>query len=201
LATAILFNQCPKGHTAEVVSTLSTAPPSMGESYPCNAGWRYWALAKAGRVDVVLKALRERWATMPSVLLNNTLQEDWAVQPDSGSQWSHCAVVPLYVLYMSVAGLTPIVPGFKRVEIRPQLSDLESLDLTARTVQGPIRFVSQGQFGSRQLALALPPGCEGELVLPTEEKVNLPRLGTPGAGRVRYLLAAGSSCQLTLAKT
>ncbi|MBL9125988.1 MAG: alpha-L-rhamnosidase N-terminal domain-containing protein, partial [Verrucomicrobiales bacterium] len=68
LATAILFDQCPAGRIAEVVSVLADAPSSLGESYPCNAGWRYWALAKAGRVDVVLRALRERWATMPSVL-------------------------------------------------------------------------------------------------------------------------------------
>jgi hypothetical protein len=102
---------------------------------------------------------------MPSVLWNNTLQEDWLVQPDSGSQWSHCAVVPLYVRYMSVAGLTPLAPGFQRIEIRPQLGDLESLARTAHTVRGPIHFHSQGQRGSRELALELPPDCEGELVL------------------------------------
>ena len=85
-------------------------------------GWNVFT--RGGRVDVVLKILRERWATMPSVLLNNTLQEDWKVQPDSGSQWSHCAVVPLYFLFMSVAGLTPLSPGFKRVEIRPQPRDV-----------------------------------------------------------------------------
>ena len=198
LATAILFDQCPDQQTAQVTATLATAPPSMGESYPCNAGWRYWALAKAGRVDVVLNTLRERWATMPSVLLGNTLQEDWTVQPDSGSQWSHCAVVPLYILFMSVAGLTPLEPGVKRVEVRPQLGDLGSLELTAHTVQGPIRFQSQGTLGSRELSLALPPGCEGELVVPLEENVTLSRLPETAAGLARYRLPASGPVKLNL---
>lgn len=201
LATAVLFDQCPEGECAEVVKTLADAPPAMGESYPCNAGWRYWALAKAGRIEVVLDALRRRWATMPSVLLNNTLQEDWAVQPDSGSQWSHCAVAPLYVLYMSVAGLTPLAPGFKRVEIRPQLGDLAGLELTAHTVLGPIEFVSEGARGARQLTLALPSGCEGELVLPAEERVALSPLPEKAPGRARYRLPAGGKVRLELLKS
>lgn len=58
------------------LKALAECPPEMGLSYPCNAGWRYWALAKLGRADVVLEELRERWAVLPSVALNNTLQED-----------------------------------------------------------------------------------------------------------------------------
>jgi hypothetical protein len=58
----------------------------MGFSYPANAGWRLWALAKGGRADVVLQDLRERWATMDSVKLNNTIQEDWLAKPDSGQK-------------------------------------------------------------------------------------------------------------------
>ncbi len=201
LATAILFNQCPKGRTGEAISTLATAPSGMGESYPCNAGWRYWALARGGRVDVVLKILRERWAIMPSVLLNNTLQEDWNVQPDSGSQWSHCAVVPLYFLFMSVLGITPLTPGCQRVEIRPQPGDLESLELAAHTINGPIRFRSAGRLGSRQLDLQLPPGCAGELVLPAAEKVALPGLRAAEPGLARYRLEAGSVVNLNLTKT
>jgi hypothetical protein len=201
LATAILFDQCPDGRAEDVIATLATAPASMGESYPCNAGWRYWALAKAGRVEVVLDALRARWATMPSVLLNNTLQEDWLVQPDSGSQWSHCAVVPLYVLFMSVAGISPLAPAFKRIEIRPQLGDLESLSLTAHLAPGPLAFQSAGRLGSRQLTLRLPPGCEGELVVSAGERVALPALPETRAGLARYRVPSDGMVTLALSKT
>jgi hypothetical protein len=198
LATALLFDQCPGGRSSEVLATLADAPEFMGESYPCNAGWRYWALAKGGRVDVVLKAFRERWATMPSVLLNNTLQEDWTAQPDSGAQWSHCAVAPLYVFFMSMAGLTPLAAGFRRVEVRPQPGDLEELELTAHTVRGPIRFRSQGPFGARQVTLTLPQDCTGELVVPEAERVTLDRLTEATPGLARYRLPAGKPVTVAL---
>src|SRR5690606_3566560 len=101
LATAILFDQCPGSDIAEPVRLLAEMPKHVGGSYPANAGWRLWALAEAGRSDVVLADLRQRWARMDSVRLNNTLQEDWQVTPDSGAQWSHCGVAPLYILHMS----------------------------------------------------------------------------------------------------
>ena len=107
-------------------------------------GWRLWALGKCGRADVIVKDLRERWATLDSVRLNNTLQENWHVKPDSNSEWSHCPVIPLYIPTMSLAGIKPLAPGFGRCEIRPQLADLDLLELTANTVKRPNRIQRPG---------------------------------------------------------
>ncbi len=187
--------------------SLTDCPPEMGFGYPANAGWRLWALGKAGRGDVVVKELRDRWAKMPSVILNNTLAEDWECHPDSGSQWSHCPVAPVYALYMSVAGIRPLAPGFTRCEIRPQLSDLSGVNLTAHTVLGPIRFESRGSGENRELTVALPAGCTGELVLPRNERITLARVaeselspdrsaGFALAGYERYVVAAGTTVSL-----
>jgi alpha-L-rhamnosidase len=162
LATAILFDQCPGGNTAAALAALVACPPEMGFSYPANAGWRFWALAKARRIDVVLGDLRTRWATLPSVRLNNSLQEAWRVSPDSTDEWSHCPVAPLYVLFMDIAGIRPATPGFARCRIAPQLGDLEELELTAHTPPGPIQFQARRQAGGHRIKLSLPPGCEGE---------------------------------------
>jgi hypothetical protein len=202
LATAVLFDYCPGGKISAALQALADCPPEMGFSYPANAGWRLWALAKGGRTDVIIKDLRQRWAAMDSVRLNNTLQEDWNAAPDSGAQWSHCAVVPLYIAYMGLAGIRPLEPGFRRVEIRPQPAGLERLDLTAHTVRGPLRFRSQGYPGSRELNLELPPGCEGELVLPEKEVVDLTPLTKPVSGKPkRYLLPASRALSLSLQHT
>jgi len=202
LATAILFDQCPEGDTAASVRSLVDCPPSMGFSYPANAGWRLWALAKAGRGDIILKDLRERWATMDSVRLNNTLQEDWTVRPDSPQQWSHCAVVPLYLAFQGLAGIWPLEPGFRRLELRPQLADLENLDLVVHTPPGPIRFTSNGLRGERSLLLDLPPGCEAELILPLGEVVPLVDANRPAPpGNRRYFLPGGTPIELTLRRT
>jgi hypothetical protein len=200
LATAILFDQCPQGRTNAVLRVLADCPPEMGFSYPCNAGWRLWALGKGGRADVIVKDFRERWATMESVRLNNTLQENWHANPDSGSEWSHCPVAPLYVTTMSLAGIRPLVPGFKRCEIRPQPADLELLELTVHSVQGPIEFSSRGKLGSRELTLRMPPGCQGELVVDARESLALKPVSGPTAfpGLSRYHLPAGETTTVRL---
>jgi hypothetical protein len=194
LATALLFDQCPNRNAAAGLRALAGCPPEMGLSYPCNAGWRYWALARHGRIDAVLKDLRERWAGMPSVLLNNTLQEEWIARPDSTQQWSHCPVAPLYVLFMDIAGIRPLAPGFARCEVRPQLGDLPSVRLTARTPRGPISFQAEREGGGHRVCVALPEGCEGELLLPPGTPVDLPALAPDHPlGLKRYRMGPGAT--------
>jgi alpha-L-rhamnosidase len=199
LATAVLYDQCSGGRTQEAVRVLAECPPEMGLSYPANAGWRLWALGKAGRADVIVDDFRRRWATMDSVRLNNTLQEDWTAIPDSGQQWSHCAVVPLYVLYMSLLGLRPLEPGYARYELRPQLADLGPLDILAQTPKGPLSFKSEGKPGGRMIVMETPCGGEGEIVLPIGESVKLELLPGPAPeGCVRCRLPAGARVGLRL---
>ena len=199
LATAILFDQCPGGQTAPALRSLAECPPEMGFSYPANAGWRLWALAKGGRADVIVADLRRRWAAMASVKENHTLQEDWQAASDSGAQWSHCAVVPVYLAYHGLMGLRPLEPGFKRFEVRPQLGDLEDLELAAFTVLGPVSLRSRGKLGKRELVLHLPPSGEGELVLPQTETAALPAASSPAAaGYRRFKLPAGGEVTLHL---
>jgi hypothetical protein len=95
---------------------------------------------------------------------------------------------------MGLAGLRPLTPGCGRVELRPQLASLPSLEFMAHTPHGPIRFAAQGALGDRRVEITLPAGCEGELVLKREESVTLEKLAAPApAGHVRYRLAAGKT--------
>jgi len=202
LATSILFDQCPGGQNAAALQSLVECPPEMGFSYPANQCWRMWALAKGGRADTILADLRHRWATMASVKENNTLQENWVARPDSPDQWSHCGVVPLYIAYQGLMGLKPLEPGFKRYELRPQLGDLNDLDLTAFTVQGPLSLSSRGRQGARELTLQLPPGGQGELVLMRAEAIEIPEATTPAPpGYRRYRLPAGGTITVHLEHT
>lgn len=199
LATAVLFDQCPGGNTTPAIRMLADCPLEMGFSYPANAGWRLWALAKGGRADVILRDLEQRWAAMDSVRLNNTLQENWQIKPDTAAEWSHCPVVPLYIAYMGFAGIRPLAPGFQRCEIRPQPADLELLDLTAYTVRGPLLFRCTGKRGNREITLGAPAECEAELVVDAREKLALPP--APGGvprGCARYLLPAGRTTSIRL---
>jgi alpha-L-rhamnosidase len=158
LAMAVLFGQCPGGDTAAAVAALATCPPELGFSYPANAGWRLWALAAAGRGDAVLADLRTRWAGLTAVRDNHSLGEDWEQHPDTCSQYSHCPVVPLYVLIHCVAGIRPTAPGFASCTIRPQLGDLPSLALSVQTPRGPLAFTAERIPGGHRVTVDLPPG-------------------------------------------
>lgn len=202
LAMSVLFEQCPDGRVTAAIDALDRAPENLASSYPANACWRMWALARAGRMQTALADLRQRWATMASVELNNTIQEDWHVEPDSFHQWSHCGVVPLYFLYMSVAGIRPLEPGFARYEIRPQPADLQQLELVAHTIHGPIHFASQDLRPERRLTLETPAGCQGELLVDAAEQLELPVIHAPmPAGLIRYALPPGRRIELRLRHT
>jgi hypothetical protein len=100
---------------------------------------------------------------------------------------------------MSITGVRPLEPGFGRCEIRPQLADLEGLELVAHTVRGPIHFIAEGKLGSRSITVKLPADCEGELVINAQEKLNLRKLECYApAGHSRYLLPKGVQTTISL---
>lgn len=194
LATSILFDQCPGNDTAAALQALAEVPKNMGLSYPCNAGWRYWALGKLGRTDVILGDFRTRWATMRSVVENNTLQETWHVQTDALSQWSHCPLAPVFVLYQELIGLRPLAPGFARLQLRPQLGDLPDLQAVAYTPHGPVEFKAHRDGATHRISVKLPQDCAAELLLPAAVAVPFAPLdSTAPAGLHRYRLPSGGA--------
>lgn len=199
LSMAILFNLCPQGKDKECIRLLSERPKEVGISYPCNAVWPLWALTKAERMDVILKELREQWATMPSVTQNNTIQEFWQTEPDSWSQWSHCAVGPLIILYQGIAGIQPIDAGYKKVSIHPQLGDLEKVELEVQTPVGGIQFKAHGFQGNRELTLHIPVGITAILTLDSRENIDLkPCESSNLKGKRQYEIRGGETVHLKL---
>ena len=176
LATAILFEQCPDEHYDEALKMLVEVPPEMGFSYPANAGWRYQALGRGGRVDVILQDLRTRWAGMQSVQLNNTLQEFWHAQSDSTAQWSHCPIAPLIVLVSEIVGMQPLSPGFARYTLRPQLADLPDLAVTIYTGHSQLAFRAVRENNGHRISLSTPANGEGILLVPRGTVIDLPEL-------------------------
>ena len=202
LALGILFDLCPGGLTAPALSRLVEAPPSMGFSYPANACWRLWALARGGRPDVILHDFRTRWDAMYSVRHNNTLQEFWSELPDTRSVMSHSCPVPLYMLYMGIAGIQPLAPGFTRCMVRPQPGDLEKVSLVVPTVKGDLTFDSEGLPGKRRIIVTMPPGCTGELTVDRRESLPLEALPPARERELRlYVLPPGTTTDVTLTYT
>ena len=181
---------------------MTDCPEHMGFSYPANAGWRLWALAKARQPKTILDDLRTRWANMESVKLNKTLSENWTVRSDTPSQWSHCPVAPLYVLYMNIAGIKPLTPGFATCQIKPQLADLQSLSLITRTVRGNLTFTADGKLPNRNITITTPKGCTAQLMVNKKENLNLQKHPKNNSeDLICYILPAGQASSFTLKYT
>lgn len=197
LATSVLFDQCPRGAVDAVREKLKHMPPDTGRSYPANAIWRYWALAKLGEVDVIISELGTRWREMESVGENNTLQEFWHAEKDSNAQWSHCAVAPLIIMHMGIAGVVPTSPGYRTCDIRPQPGALRKGDVLTQTIKGPISVALTGARGSRVMNLSLPADVEARLIFPAGQKLSLP-LDRVGDGKVAYRIKGPTKLRVEL---
>ncbi len=174
LATSILFDQCPGGDIAAALRALAECPEEMGLAvHPAGAVWRYWALAKGNRTDVIIRELRSRWAAMPSVLINNSLQEMWSLRMDSTNEFSHSAQSPLIMLCQCIAGIVPTAPGFACCDIRPQLADIGDFSLTAHTPRGEIHFTAKRQSEGHEVSIVVPLECATTLVLPDGSRQQL----------------------------
>jgi len=198
LATALLFHMCPGGDERKSLDILRSFPPELGISYPCNAVWRYWALAENSELETLMYDLRNQWGKMPSVWENNTLQEDWNSTHDSSSQWSHCAVAPIVLLYQGLAGAKPLKPGGTTYRIWPRPCDLELLKLDIQTTNGAIGFRTEGLKGNRVFTMQVPKGVDVELWLDSREKCSLPLIAREKTGISRYNVKGGSELKLKL---
>ena len=198
LATALLFHQCPGNNEKKSLEILKSFPENMGISYPCNAVWRYWALSENGEMETLMSDMRNKWGKMPSVWENNTLQEDWNATYDSGSQWSHCAVAPIVMLYQGIAGAKPLTPGGTKYRIWPKPSDLSLIDIDIQTLSGAIKFKSEGLKGNRIFSLEVPEGTEVELWLDSREKPGLPKIPDQVSNIAKYRIASGSKISIKL---
>ncbi|PGH39608.1 MAG: alpha-L-rhamnosidase, partial [Candidatus Nephrothrix sp. EaCA] len=163
LSTALLFDMNPAADDSRSLQLLQSPTKELGLSYPCNAVWRYWALAKHGKMDAVLDDFKTRWFSMPSVKENNTIQEFWQTQHDSYGQWSHCAVAPLIILNQYMLGVLPKDPLGKEVVMAPQLSRLEALDCAVYMYGRGIRFELTSKKAIKTAYITVPKGIKAVL--------------------------------------
>ncbi len=199
LATALLYDLCPGNSADHCIAALAGNDVRMGRSYPANVVWNVWALLRHGRMDAVLRDLRERWAVMPSVIENNTLSEFWNPRKDSTDEWSHIPVAPLAAIYDGLAGVSVTGIGGETIAVRPQPGDVREYDITAHTNRGPVRVWRKGGT----VSVTLPGGGSGRDELHLPLSAPSPQGAVPiGEDAVlkfrRFVVDAGSTVSFVL---
>ena len=77
LANSILFDQCPGDATRAAAEALATPGTELGLSYPLQRRLALLGAGQGRQRPAVVDDFRRRWATMRSVVENQTIQEDW----------------------------------------------------------------------------------------------------------------------------
>jgi hypothetical protein len=144
-----------KRNEAATVDGISIPPLSEPSYY-----FRFYlsrALEHAGLGDLYLGQLQP-WYDMLNLGLST-----WAETPEPTRSDSHAwSASPNYDLLTIVAGIKPIAPGFKKVQISPHLEGLQHLEASMPSPTGLI-YVAFMREGNRWNAtLKLPNGLDGE---------------------------------------
>ncbi|MFN8487555.1 MAG: family 78 glycoside hydrolase catalytic domain [Caldilineaceae bacterium] len=119
-------------------------------------------LVRAGRSNLFLANLRQRWGAMMAAG-STTIWELWNPNVSQCHAWS---TTPTFDLSTYVLGVTPLADGFQRVQIAPQPVDLTWAQGTVPTPQGAIDVHWQQTEQNFQLTVTAPAACALQINLP-----------------------------------
>lgn len=125
--------------------------------------------------EVLTSAKKHSWVAMMRDHAATTTMECWSPDELPNLSFSHIwSASPAFVIPWLLAGVQPLTPGWRTMEIKPQPGPLETMSLTMPTVRGPVgvnvtqRFEpsSATVLASFQLAVRIPGNVHAVLVVP-----------------------------------
>jgi hypothetical protein len=103
--------------------------------------------------------------------------EAWDMKYKPNSDWNHAwGAAPANIIPRFMWGIKPSLPGFKKVEIKPQLSRLSTCKIKIPTSRGTINAEYKLKGNNDKLyIIELPQGMQGDFVIsqPTRAKIIL----------------------------
>ena len=93
--------------------------------------------------------------------------EAWDMKYKPNADWNHAwGTAPANIITRHLWGIQPLIPGYSRVQIKPQPGKLESTTIKVPTRMGPISASYNKVNGKNQLfMIELPANMEGEFIL------------------------------------
>ncbi len=126
------------------------------------------ALYAAGRGDAALRLMTNDslrgWYN--GLRLGTTITlEAWDDSFKPNQDWNHIAgAAPGNAIPFGLMGVRPLEPGFSRVEIRPQIGDLDWAEMTLPTIRGSIQMRIDG----KKLTVTIPANMTADIWLPNK---------------------------------
>lgn len=164
-AMAILSGLAPNEHYPALKQVLQKeyhASPYM-EKYVLEA------LFQLGDANFAISRMKDRYAKMLSHKDCTTLFEGWdVVKGESGWTYNHAwSGGPLTLLSQYVCGIKPVLPGFKRFTVQPNLGGLTEASATVDTVNGVIKASITRLGEVLVIRLTVPEGTQAQVIFPS----------------------------------
>jgi hypothetical protein len=116
------------------------------------------------------------------------------------SDWNHAwGAAPANIISRNLWGITPSVPGYSEVQIKPQPGRMTSGKIKVPTLKGPIMAEYKTIAGRQEeYSIELPPGMKGKFILPLKPQLEVKLNGkkikvennvlrlTPGLNRITF---------------
>ena len=155
---AILADIVPAG--ANIIDAMANEP-DIHRTTIYFSHYYFEALRKSKRMDYFFKEM-PLWFNMKQNGLCTTLEQPEPSRSDCHAWGAH----PLFHFYTSVCGIRPAAPGFKAIEITPQLEELEFVDVCMVHPQGEVKVDLKNNDGKYSGTISTPEGVPTKLVLP-----------------------------------
>jgi len=122
----------------------------------------YAAMAKAGRFDLALDLMRERYGSM----VERGATTLWEGFEPHASLAHGFSATPTWQLVRHLLGVAPASPGFDRVSVRPHLGSLTFARGVQPTRLGDVEVSLRKSGESYDVEVTLPEATSGELIAP-----------------------------------
>lgn len=172
---ALAFGIVPEENEQSVVEYIKTR--GMGCSV-YGAQYLLEGLYRAGAAEYALSLMTategdRNWWNMIRVGSTMTL-EAWDIKYKPNLDWNHSwATAPVNIVSRYMWGITPAVPGFVKVQIKPQMADLTSSSIKVPTIKGTISGEYKKSDKSIMYNIELPEGMQGEFIPVNAEKAKI----------------------------
>jgi hypothetical protein len=203
-AAMIFFDVAPRDRWPSMIARIgdakrlvsTAAPPAVPSGQDldpengvvaANAFFSHYvlaALARAGRADLALDAIRAGWLPM----IERGARTLWECFEPTAGLCHAVSAAPLFHLSSRVLGVAPLEVGFSRIRIAPQPAHLEWAEGTFPTVRGDVYVGWRRDEGGLDLSFRLPPGAKATIVGPPEyDRMQQAETRTEGTYQVRLL--------------
>lgn len=164
----LAFGMVPDEHAKSVISFIKTRGMACSVY---GAQFLLEGLFSYGEADYglsLMNATTDRsWWNMIRIGSTMTL-EAWDMKYKPNADWNHAwGTAPANIITRHLWGIQPLVPGYSRVQIKPQLGQLDHTTIKVPTQLGPIKAsYEKGKGKDHIYEIELPVGINGVFILP-----------------------------------